>query len=86
MRQLKTFKFRRQQPIGEYIADFVCAEKKLIVEVDGGQHIEQAEYDAVRSQWLQDQGYRVLRFWNHDVLTVPDAILESILRELDKLE
>ena len=84
MRQAESFKFRRQQPIGEYIVDFVCAERKLIVEVDGGQHVEQAEYDESRSKWLQDQGYRVLRFWNHDVLTMPDAVLTTILRELDK--
>jgi len=84
MRQAESFKFRRQQPIGEYIVDFVCADRKLVVEVDGGQHVEQAEYDDSRSKWLQDQGYRVLRFWNHDVLTMPDAVLTTILRELDK--
>ena len=84
MRQAESFKFRRQQPIGEYIVDFVCAGRKLVVEVDGGQHVEQAEYDESRRKWLQDQGYRVLRFWNHDVLTMPDAVLTTILRELDK--
>ncbi|MEK6743590.1 MAG: endonuclease domain-containing protein [Nitrospirota bacterium] len=84
MRQAESYKFRRQQPIGEYIVDFVCAERKLIVEVDGGQHIEQAEYDESRHTWLQGQGYCVLRFWNHEVLTMPDAVLTTILQELDK--
>ncbi len=86
MRQAETYKFRRQQPIGEYIVDFVCSEKKLIIEVDGGQHIEQVANDESRSKWLQDQGYRVLRFWNHDVLTMPDAVLTAILQELDRSE
>jgi adenine-specific DNA-methyltransferase len=84
MRQAGSFKFRRQQPIGEYIVDFVCAERKLIVEVDGGQHVEQAVHDEMRSKWLQSQGYRVLRFWNHDVLMMPDAVLTAIAKELDK--
>jgi very-short-patch-repair endonuclease len=84
MRQAEACKFRRQQPLGEYIVDFVCSERKLIVEVDGGQHAEQAEYDESRSKWLQAQGYRVLRFWNHDVLTMPDAVLTKILQELER--
>ena len=84
MGQVESHKFRRQQPIGEYIVDFVCAERKLIVEVDGGQHVEQAAYDESRSKWLQDQGYRVVRFWNHDVLAMPDTVLSTILGELDK--
>jgi very-short-patch-repair endonuclease len=84
MRQAEYYKFRRQQPIGEYIVDFVCAERKLIVEVDGGQHVEQAEYDESRRKWLPGQGYRVLRFWNHDVLMMPDAVLTTIQQELDK--
>ena len=60
-------KFRRQVVIGRYIADFVCFEKKLVIEVDGGQHAESQE-DKVRDQWLKGQGFKVLRFWNHDVL------------------
>jgi len=84
MRQAESCKFRRQQPIGEYIVDFVCAERKLIIEVDGGQHVEQAEYDESRSKWLQAQGYRVLLFWNHDVLAMPDAVLTKILQELER--
>ena len=64
-------KFRRQHPIGDYIVDFVCLEKKLIIEVDGGQHNEenQQEQDEARTKWLKSEGYRVIRFWNNDVLT-----------------
>ena len=69
MRQLGGCKFRRQRPIGPYIVDFVCLEKKLIVELDGGQHTEQHRYDTLRDRWLNFQGYEVLRFWNDDVLT-----------------
>jgi very-short-patch-repair endonuclease len=70
-RQILDCKFRRQQPLGDYIVDFVCLEKKLIIELDGGQHIEQEEYDSRRTHWLEEQGFRVLRFWNHDVFKAP---------------
>jgi very-short-patch-repair endonuclease len=78
LRQLGGYEFRRQQPIGPYIADFVCLEKKLIIEVDGGQHGEQATYDARRSAWLKAEGFCVLRFWNHEVLQSIDAVKERI--------
>ena len=71
-------KFRRQVPMGAYIADFVCHERRLIVELDGGQHSEQIDYDTARTAWLGEQGYRVLRFWNHDVLQREQAVLEQI--------
>jgi very-short-patch-repair endonuclease len=71
-------KFRRQRPMGQYIVAFVCQECKLIVEVDGGQHQENAAYDQRRDIWLRGQGYRVLRFWNHDVLQQTEAVLEAI--------
>ena len=71
-RQFKHLKFRRQQPLGPYFVDFVCFEHRLIVELDGGQHTEEA--DAIRTGWLQAQGFRVLRFWNNDVLTNPDGV------------
>src|SRR3954467_2182494 len=61
-------KFRRQVPLGDFVADFLCARASLIVEVDGGQHFERAAADARRSAWMQSQGYRVIRFWNHEVL------------------
>ena len=67
-RQMMGFKFRRQSPIGRYIVDFVCVEKRLIVELDGGQHAVQHDYDHCRSEWLESRGFRVLRFWNHDVM------------------
>jgi len=84
MRQLGTYKFRRQQPIGVYIVDFVCLEKRLIIELDGGQHTEQTEYDEKRSVWLRERGYRVLRYWNHDVLKSTDVVMVNILEEIEK--
>ena len=71
-------KFRRRAPIGRYIVDFVCFEKKLIVEVDGGQHAESGD-DAVRDQWLNEQGFKVLRFWNNDVLGNRDGVIQKII-------
>src|SRR6266436_5717158 len=67
-RRFVQFKFRRQVPLGSYVVDFVCFEQKLIVELDGGQHTLQREYDAKRTLWLESEGFRVIRFWNHDVL------------------
>ena len=75
--RLSGFKFKRQQPIGTYIVDFVCFEHALVVEIDGGQHVECT--DAERSRWLEGQGFRVLRFWNNDVLQRADDVLEMIL-------
>ena len=77
-RQLEGCKFRRQQIVGPYIADFLCLEPKLIVELDGGQHAEQKEQDEKRTQYLRSLGYRVLRFWNNDVLLKLDGVLERI--------
>ena len=70
-------KFRRQQPLGPYIVDFVHFAQRLIVEADGGQHAG-AAHDATRDAWLQSQGFRVLRFWNNDILLRTDAVLEAI--------
>ena len=81
-RQLAGAKFRRQAPIGPYIADFVCLAAKLIVEIDGGQHAENAAADAARTAWLEDQEFRVLRFWNNDSLANTDGVLEEILAAL----
>lgn len=78
-RQLNGLRFRSQCPIGPYVVDFVCFEFRLVVEVDGGQHVERAEYDHDRDNWLCSQGFRVLRYWNHDVLGNIDAVLEQIL-------
>lgn len=81
-RQILDCRFRRQQPLGEYIVDFVCLEKKLIVELDGGQHAEQEEYDTQRTRWLEDQGFRVLRFWNNQVFKEFHAVVQAIYNEL----
>ena len=78
-------KFKRQQPIGNYIVDFVCFEQRLIVEVDGGQHVDNASGDSDRSAWLASQGFRVLRFWNDDVLTKETDVLEAIIGALRSL-
>jgi very-short-patch-repair endonuclease len=77
-RQILGLKFRRQHPFFDYILDFVCLEKKLVIEVDGGQHGEQAEYDVIRTQQLQKAGFRVLRFWNNEVLQEIEAVKEQI--------
>ena len=75
--------FRRQHAIGKYIVDFVCLDHKLIIEADGGQHAEeQAEHDAARTAWLESQGYEVLRFWNNDILTNIEGVLEVIRQKL----
>ena len=76
-------KFRRQQPIGPYIVDFVCFEKRLIIEVDGGQHQERIEYDEARTDWLKQQGYKILRFWNNEVLSEPAGVITAIEIELN---
>ena len=77
MRQFKGFKFRRQQPLGRYVVDFVCLSKKLIVEVDGGQHLASPE-DAERTAWLESQGFRVMRFWNNQVLSDMESVTKVI--------
>ena len=82
LRQFEGHKFRRQQPIGKYIVDFVCFEKRLVVEVDGGQHSEQIDYDLKRSAWLEKQGFRVLRFWDNQVLKEIEGIKEMIIGAL----
>lgn len=74
-------KFRRQQPIGSYIVDFVHFGARVVVEADGGQHV-QSSHDAARDAWLMHQGFRVLRFWNDDILLHTDAVLESIWKAL----
>jgi very-short-patch-repair endonuclease len=75
-------KFRRQQPIDNYIADFVCLECKLILELDGGQHGEQVAYDKTRTKYIEQFGFRVLRFWNNEVLQNFDGVLETIQNAL----
>jgi very-short-patch-repair endonuclease len=80
-RGLNGFKFVRQEPTGPYVADFVCREHRLIIEVDGGQHAE-SKRDAVRDKWLCEHQYRILRFWNNDVIGNLEGVLETILAAL----
>jgi very-short-patch-repair endonuclease len=81
-RRLRGFKFRRQYPIGPYIADFACVAHKLVVEADGGQHAE-SDGDAPRTAWLEKRGWRVVRFWNNDILSNTQGVLETVLRVLE---
>ncbi len=76
-RSLGGFKFVRQKPIGPYIVDFVCREKRLVIEVDGGQHADNSR-DAVRDRWLMEHRYRVLRFWNNEVLENIEGVWDTI--------
>jgi very-short-patch-repair endonuclease len=79
---MSAYRFRRQMPIGEYIADFVCLRARLIVEIDGGQHADLLLDDLERTRDLARRGFRVIRFWNHEVLQRTEAVLESILEAL----
>ncbi len=79
-RQIAGLKFRRQHPVGPYIADFACIECGLIIELDGGQHSQSIEQDQDRTEYIQRQGFHVVRFWNNDVLLHIDTVLEEILR------
>nr|WP_246161704.1 endonuclease domain-containing protein [Segnochrobactrum spirostomi] len=81
-RRLGGYKFVRQMPIGRYVADFACRERRLIVEVDGWQHAE-SRGDRVRDEALRVQGYRVLRFWNDEVSREMENVLETILAALE---
>jgi very-short-patch-repair endonuclease len=81
-RQLHGFKFKRQVPFGPYVADFVCIEAKLIIEADGGQHSVRVDADNIRAEYFRNDGYRVLRFWNNDVLQNLQGVLETIAGEL----
>ena len=84
-RRLGGYKFRRQRSIGPYFADFACLEAKLIVELDGGQHAGALAYDEARTRFMETEGFRVLRFWNNDVLTQLDLVKEQILLALQTL-
>jgi len=79
-------KFKRQHLIGPYITDFCCLELRLVIELDGGQHLEQVEADQKRSAYIASRGFRVLRFWNDQVLKETDAVLDQILCESKRCE
>ncbi len=82
-RALAGCKFRRQHPIGTYIVDFACLERRLVIELDGGQHADDPN-DQARTQWIQANGYRVLRFWNNDALLQQQVVLAVILEALEE--
>ena len=81
--RLQQYKFKRQQPLGPYIADFACFNARLIVEVDGSQHLESPR-DARRDEWFKANNFRVLRFWNDQVLQETESVLEVILRAVEE--
>ena len=82
-KQIDDHKFRRQFVLGNYIVDFICIDKRLIVEVDGGQHMDNVDYDLQRDEWLKKQNFKVLRFWNNQVLSEIDSVLEVIVKNLE---
>jgi very-short-patch-repair endonuclease len=84
-RQLSGCKFRPQHPVGPYICDFACLEAGMVVELDGSQHAEQSDYDERRDAFLRSRGFRVLRFWNGDVLGRTDSVIETIFEALRRL-
>lgn len=77
-RQMEGCKFRRQHPFGDYILDFVCLERKLVIELDGGQHADDVQYDHSRSQRLEQSGFTVIRFWNNEVFDNIEGVVEVI--------
>ncbi len=84
-RRLSGYKFIREYVIENYIVDFVCRDKKLIIEIDGSQHIDAVEYDQKRTNYLKAKGYKVIRFWNNEIFTNIQIVLEKILYTLDNL-
>ena len=83
-RQLEGFKFRRQHPIGPFVADFFCLDAKLVIELDGSQHADQLHDDERRTEFLRDAGYKVLRIWNHEVINEIDEVLQRIADALEQ--
>ncbi|HEY4438422.1 MAG TPA: DUF559 domain-containing protein [Lelliottia sp.] len=84
-RRFSHYKFRRQHPVGNYILDFACCEARLAIEMDGGQHDENREYDQQRTDWLKQKGWTVIRFWNNELWHNEEAVLEKILNNLQML-
>lgn len=84
-RQLHLYKFRRQHPIATYLADFCCLEARLVIEVDGGHHANQVDHDQNRTEVFESLGFRVIRFWNNEVLKEPEAVTQRILEMLGNI-
>ena len=82
-RRFQNFKFRRQFPIDKYIADFICLSKRLIIELDGGHHNQNAN-DVVRTQYLKNQNFNIIRFWNSEINTNFEAVLDKIYQAVQK--
>ncbi len=82
-RRLDGVKFKRQQPISGYVVDFVALDLKLVIEIDGGQHVDRLEKDAERTKILEESGYHVIQFWNHDVLGNIEGVLQVVIQELN---
>jgi len=82
-RQLDASRFRQQVPLGPYVVDFLCVKSRLIIEVDGGQHAENSAADEERTAWLRSRGFRVIRFWNNEVLENLEGVLAAIMKELE---
>ena len=83
-RRFAGWKFRRQQPLGPFVVDFVCFSPRLIIELDGSQHLDARAYDARRTAWLAARGFRLLRYWNGDVLESIEDVLEEVHRTLSQ--
>ncbi len=81
-RRLVGFKFRRQRPFGPYVCDFICLEASIVIELDGSQHVERSDYDERRDAFIRSYGYRVLRFWNADVVDRTESVMETIFAAL----
>ena len=84
-RQFHNLKFKRQQPIGDYIVDFICKEAKIIIEIDGGQHniLENIDYDTARTEYLNTLGYKVMRFWNNEIYENIEGVMSKLKQEIN---
>jgi len=85
-KQLDGYRFRKQAPLGRFVADFACMEPKLVVEVDGSQHADRARHDKARTEWLESEGFTVLRFWNNEVSDNMDGVLQVVLNTLHEID
>ena len=84
-RRFQNWKFRRQYPVGPYVADFCCVDGQLVIELDGGQHVEAAEKDQARTRFMESVGFVVIRFWNEEVFTEIEAVMERIEQAVNRL-